>query len=189
MHTNASTARVHRRDTRQPISAANPATIHHGHVGQQVLQRIQRVLHGHVGDGRRHSSERARDPRQRIVHGSFDVDRPRRREVLLAQDLATDEDRNGHERECHDRGGEPRDLSSVHMDRGGPASLPVAGAPCRRRPVEHDRQRHDGEAARERQSHVQVVEAVEHDLTQTADPHGRRDHHDPERHHDRLVDP
>ncbi len=30
MQTNASTARPHRRDTRQPISAAKPATIHHG---------------------------------------------------------------------------------------------------------------------------------------------------------------
>src|SRR6476661_6430634 len=30
MPTNASAARVHRRDTRQPISAANPATIHQG---------------------------------------------------------------------------------------------------------------------------------------------------------------
>ena len=61
---------------------------------------------------------------------------------------------------------------SVHVDRRCSASLPVADAPRRRHPVEHDRQRDDGEAARERRAHVEVVEAVEHDLTETADPHG-----------------
>ena len=85
MHANASTARPHRRDTRQPINAAKPATIHHGTSvsrffnGSSAYFTVTLVIAVVTPPNVRE------DPRQRVVHGSLDVHRPRRREVLLAQ--------------------------------------------------------------------------------------------------------
>ena len=161
MHTNASTARPTRRDTRQPINAANPATIHHGTSvsrffnGSSAYFTVTLVM------------AVVTPPNVRVIHdnasftGALDVDRPRRREVLLAQDLATDEDRDGHEGERHDRGGEPRRSRpytwTVVVPRRFRSRAPHADVVRSSTIANAD----DGEAAGERHAHVQVVEAVE----------------------------
>ena len=187
MHRNEKTAR-RTPDTFHAITAAAPATIHHGTPTSRSCERIEQPNAAGTSEiqsatpvrlSRDHSTIAFAGVATEVVHASgHSCCRSTSRPITTAPI-----DR-GDRRDPHRAAGEsaPGDLDAVV---GGVPPL----TPGRRHPVEHDGHHHDRDAAVQRLADVELLEAVEHLPAEARRPDDGRDHDHAERHHDRLVDP